>query len=69
MTSFTKHRRQPAGKSLVRPKLKVPSLLARVGADLLQNIHVYFWSLTIGRCQNKIAKSLFWKTMKQSSIV
>lgn len=52
MTSFAKHRRQPAGKSLVRLKLKVTSLLTRVWADLLQNILVYFWSLNI---------TLFWK--------
>lgn len=54
MTSFTKHRRQPTGKSLVRLKLKVTSLLARVWADLLQNVHVYFWSLKINAVKTKL---------------
>lgn len=57
MTSFTKHRRQPTGKSLVRPKLKVTCLLGSVQADLLQNGYVYFWSLKSGHCQKMIAES------------
>lgn len=57
MTSFTKHRRQPTGKSLVRPKLKVTCLLGSVQADLLQNGYVYFWSLKSGHRQKVIAES------------
>lgn len=64
MTSFTKHRRQPGGKSLVRLKLKVTPLLLRVWADLLQNIHVYFWSLKIALCPNRVAKSLYSGRLK-----
>lgn len=54
MTSFTKHRRQPTGKSLVRPKLKVTCLPNSVPADLLQNSYVYFWSLKSGWRQKKV---------------
>lgn len=57
MTSFTKHRRQPTGKSLVRPKLKVTCLPESVPADLLPNSYVYFWSLKSGRRQKMIAES------------
>lgn len=57
MTSFTKHRRQPTGKSLVRPKLKVTCLLGRVQADWLQNARAYFWSLKSGHGRKMIAES------------
>lgn len=57
MTSFTKHRRQLTGKSLVRPKLKVTCLPDSVPADLLPNSYVYFWSLKSGRRQKMIAES------------
>lgn len=64
MTSFTKQRRQLAGKSLVRLKLKVTSLLARVWADLLRNIHVYFWSLK--KWETVKTFFFFWKVKKTS---
>lgn len=51
---------------LVRPKLKVTSLRARVWADLLQNIHVYFWSLKLDAVKTKVLNSSFLEGRKRA---